>query len=72
MHNLLLMSRMDCMLMSTSYMGMSTCYTHLGNILHYSITSLPGKAWAITETNLTPPYFIEVPVPSQENERPCI
>ena len=39
-----------------------TCEKHL----HDSIISLRGKVWAHT-TSLTPPRFIEVPVPSQES-----
>jgi len=41
-----------------------TCGKHL----HDHIISLRGEVWANT-TSLTPPSFIEVPVPSQESER---
>jgi len=34
--------------------------------LHDRIISLRGEAWAY-KTSLTPPPFIEVPVPSLEN-----
>ena len=35
------------------------------------IKTLLGNLWG-HEANLTPPLFIEVPVPSQESERSCI
>ena len=33
--------------------------------------SLRGKVW-VDKTSLTPPLFIEVPVPSQESDSSCI
>ena len=36
--------------------------------MHDSIISLRRKVWP-NKTSLTPPLFIEVPVPSQESER---
>ena len=35
------------------------------------IISLRREVWAY-KTSLTPPLFIEVPVPSQESERSCV
>ena len=42
-----------------------------GKLLHDCIISLRGEVW-VHKTSLTPPLFIEVPVPSQESERSCI
>jgi hypothetical protein len=39
-----------------------------GNHLHNRIISLRGEACE-RKTSLAPPFLIEVPVPSQENER---
>ena len=46
---------------------MLLCEKHL----HDPIISIRGEGW-IYKTSLTPPLFIEVPVPSQESERSCI
>ena len=42
-----------------------------GTKWQYDNFSLRGEAWA-NKIILTPPHFIEVPVPSQESECPCI
>jgi len=42
-----------------------------GKYLHDRFISLRGEIWA-HKNSLTPSLFIEVPVPSQECERPCI
>jgi hypothetical protein len=42
-----------------------------GKHLHDHIISLRGEIWA-HKCSLTPSYFIEVHVPSQESERSCI
>lgn len=42
-----------------------------GKDLHETIISLKGETWAY-KSNLTPPSFIEVPVPNQEGQRSCI
>ena len=42
-----------------------------GNHLHNRIISLRGGVCEC-KTSLTPPFLIEVPVPSQENERSYI
>ena len=39
--------------------------------LHDSSISKRGEDWA-HKTSLTPPLFIEMPVPIQESERSCI
>ena len=39
--------------------------------LHDRIMSLRRKVW-VDKTSLTPPLFIEVPVPSQESDSSCI
>ena len=44
-----------------------TCGTHL----HDRIISLREADW-VHKTSLAPPLFIEVPVPSQDNEQSCI
>jgi len=44
-----------------------TCGKHL----HARIISLIGEVWA-HKISLSPPFFIDVPVPSQESERSCI
>ena len=44
-----------------------TCEKHL----LVCIISLRGKV-LVHRTSLTPPLFIEVPVPSQESEQSCI
>jgi hypothetical protein len=41
-----------------------------GKHLHDRIIALRGKIWT-DETSLTPPFIIEVPVPSQESQRSC-
>jgi hypothetical protein len=38
------------------------------NTLLDCIFSLRGEVWAKKKPSLTPTHFIEVPVPSQENE----
>jgi hypothetical protein len=43
----------------------------IGKHLHDRIITLKGEGWAL-KTSLTPTPFIEVYVPSQENERSCI
>ena len=42
-----------------------------GNHLHNCIISLRGEVCE-RKTSLSPPFLIEVPVPSQENERSYI
>lgn len=44
-----------------------------GEHLHESIISLRGVVWN-HKTSLSPPHFIEVPVPvpTQESEWPCV
>jgi len=44
-----------------------TCTKHL----HDRISSLRGEVCAY-KASLTPPYFIEVLVPSQKSERSCL
>ena len=41
-----------------------------GKHVHDRIISLRGGVW-VHKANLIPPLFIEVPVPSKENERFC-
>ena len=43
----------------------------LYNNLHDLLSSLREEVW-VHKTSLTPPLFIEVPVPIQENKRSCI
>jgi len=42
-----------------------------GKLLHNHLISLRKEVWA-HQSLLTPPLFIDVPVPSQGNERSCI
>ena len=42
-----------------------------GKHLHDRLISLSIEVW-VHKTSLTPPLFIEVPVPIQESERSCI
>ena len=46
-------------------------YSHVGKHVHDRITSLIEDAWA-HKSSLISPGFIEVPVPRQNSERPCI
>ena len=51
-------------------MGLLHFY-YCGKFLHDRIISLTWKDWT-HKTSLTPPLFLDVSVPSQESERPCV
>jgi hypothetical protein len=55
----------DYLIEVTSWAGLT------GKLLHNRLISLRKEVWA-HQSLLTPPIFIDVPVPSQGSERSCI